>query len=801
MAVMPSALGLSSSQNSLNALAHSASESNSDHNSNSPSVHHKLPRSSVSKEAILTQSSKGWSSAGSVDRSPSSTGIQPKKNPLSMSTSSSMDSLERENQHVQQPRRTSNSFKQLQRNLVSSSPFKSPDFSSNSSLSPSRQPRTTPLPRASRVGGPIGLGIREPASPTEPPVSPLFSSEDDESPVLKSAPFFKRAPRQTTTFTSLQTRNLVSNSPFVQSPSVHSSDSEASPPTHNQHLPEPRPAGVLGQSKRMTGPRALSPTHVAGSSEAVVALTAEVTYEGDPRNLDSHRDVQGLPRNRSYSKSVTWGDNDVHEFTKEEYEDDSERRSSLASGSSSQSEGEEGSQSPYQHNLGLFTSLLYTSAALLTCSPVFADSIPTAEEMVHRLMQEEAAERARFEAQKLEDHLDPAARASQEEDPQIHHLESNRNLYVSEQDLSHGKASPSLSRRPLPVPQLTICSPKRSDSPPLPPGTHTPTKSTSNFQPEQITVESLQAELQNLGTPPLGSTPPSANKRGPQPTSLEDLDTSSEYDDKESQQYSPIQPLRSLRSVQDMPTTSNAFSLPTLSSSSPLPNFGDFNRSPIVDDEALQDNTPLMTAVSLTSHTPKTPGLVLSNTNHAQAHEERPSDSKSDLPHVGHKTSAKRGPPPRLTREAIQERMRQKHLGAIEDTEADVGQAAVGHIDSAAKSTANINREGSGAVPTAERSSLPSLNQHCQVSDDLKIPGDEVSGNSGPLSTLASDVASSLPSSPSLPTKNEQEDDTIASERRAKDMKNERPKRRRSKSTGDASLSSPQSVRAHANFM
>lgn len=328
------ALGLSSSHNSLDSL--SGTEASSSDASPRRAYHKDTSR--VSKETILSQSSKGWAGPGSGSGlgTPSPTSpLRLGKQPPSLSVDENSAPAISAKQH--QPRRTSNSFRQLQRGLVSSSPFKSPEFSP-SRFSNSTTARSVPLPRVSRLNQNntarkdinIGLGIEDGPRSPEIPTSPLFS-DDGDSPELKSAAYFapKRVtPRKTQTFSQLQSHKLVSGSPFISSPS---SPAESPGFTGSESSPEEQPAetqqathnSALSKPRRMLGPRSLPNLNAQNTPQ-----------EAEAKQHSPALEEMGRPR----SKTVTWGDDEVKEFVKEDFEDeDPSRRSSCTSSSSTDS--------------------------------------------------------------------------------------------------------------------------------------------------------------------------------------------------------------------------------------------------------------------------------------------------------------------------------------------------------------------------------------------------------------------------------------------------------------------------------
>lgn len=434
-----------------------------------------------------------------------------------------------------------------------------------------------------------------------------------------------------------------------------------------------------------------------------------------------------------------------------------------------------------------------------------ADDIPSAEQMVQRLMREEAEQQARLES-------------SLEDDPQRQHLSDNQRMFTSSPNGRHpeddeaelsGRGSPSsMNRRPLPV------------LPPSPP----PHQQQQQPQPdetlhedslpghESINFASLAAELgSDLSTRPSNLNPDVSSDYGEESGQTEEQ-PSAEAEPKQMSPVRPLQPQRgnsssSLNSQLEStslapppPTTvgtarnglsasQSSFGLPQMGSSSPLFTFDEFTQAhppqsapdtaaPLVS--AAHDAAMRATSVPQPAVPVPAPAPAQTEPEPETQTEEEPVSPEIDSEEPSSpRRRRERKIPPRLTREAIQERMRQK-------------------------------REAAGLPPAAP--STPPKHSNPFTSSLTDQDDDDEEGPRSPLSKLGADVHQSPQMvsrtsgmmSPMLPprspeagsSKQEHEEGIIAARRRIKEKKGERPAmtRRRSHSAGDADLRSSRTV-------
>jgi hypothetical protein len=276
------------------------------------------------RDSILAESTKGWSPLRLSKRTTPDT---------SMSRSSSD-----ENSFAsggESPRRTSSSFKQLSRGLVSNSVFKQP-------TSPTVLRDSPVVPRVSRVANPVlpspqGLGIS-----------------------TKKPPKQRSAPRDSESFTQLGDKSLVSSSPFSGEP--------ASP-------------SVLTSPKRMVGPRTF---------DSMTDLASVALAETPSHSSEASSSGYTSSSTRSRSKTVTFSEEqEVREFERAEYE----ARDSLGSEASGQTEETEEDDADsddggtVEHNL-ISACLAKDLARRLIPRP----DTPSAQEMVEQFLREEELE-------------------------------------------------------------------------------------------------------------------------------------------------------------------------------------------------------------------------------------------------------------------------------------------------------------------------------------------------------------------------------------------------------------------------
>lgn len=280
-------------------------------------------------------------------------------------------------------------------------------------------------------------------------------------------------------------------------------------------------------------------------------------------------------------------------------------------------------------------------------------------------------------------------------------------------------------------------------------------------------------------------------------------DSSSEYE------MSPVLPLRSptresqpvfpsvhesTASNQDVAPLRSSFELPDCPTSSPMPNFSDFAKSPVPppqssfdDVQPAQEPQPLEEKEGEMLEPPTTstplqaedPPLPVENSPepsnigfNSQAQDPSPAASPQPKP------ASRR--PPKLTREAIQERMRRKHLGL--DPSASPEPSTPPPPDAQTEQAHHVEETHRDVQSPLEK-----------LGADLN-PALPVDTDGMPSSGSESSLAFRAPPSPT-PSKQDHESGILAARRRAKERKGERPvKHRRSMSTGDADLSSSRNV-------
>lgn len=630
----------------------------------SPKPSKRVPASPVpSKSSILSDSTKGWTSPLKIQKRPSPVVSQGFDDDVFSGEENTGPPLE---EAFARPRMTSNSFKQLNRGLVSNSIFK--QGATNNASSPPPQPS----PRASRFQSSfspsagmtessstesisslassnvsfknsstaLGLGhanvraspstSRKMSNERQPKLpstftAPLPSPIDLPSPKQRDGDSFAQQRKSRQSVGALGSRSLISNSVFT---STSESSRPLSPVSSSEPISLPsspvRPVamahsssssslnsnnGGLLHSKRMKGPRTMSPP---GSLNDLASFSA---FEDEEKELSEFGGDQMTLSfsQRSRSKTVTFASGDeVREFEKAEYEDES-RRESLSSeyseGSSTISEDEAARESP---------------RTVVELAHGLAAHTPSVEEMLEKFLHEDLVENQGQHAAALAAHRAGAALPSPPAEERLHHsnktytLESpardsprhspvNENegdgLGLAEYEAHEKKTVITSAHRP----NLSSSGlPTLHDSTSTQDEAETPTRATFDFEPHNGDSASSSPTRQNsLARRPLPRLPPTPTG-GSAPRSAHDSlsDSRGPWETEESNAEEVLdEPIDLPSRIPRLTRDASEFSIPEVDSFSPLIfDTSDYDRLTEEQEEKPRISPPLSQIPKPVSH-------------------------------------------------------------------------------------------------------------------------------------------------------------------------------------------------------